>query len=415
VLTKDLVQCRIDHDRVRPKFVDTTSAELLALAEELLSLFQMDPPPTRAEIDENASALIRGQRDVWLAKGLYKLVLDRAEFSQPGDDDYAACRQEIFAASARQLLADPPEDPDAYRAAVLAEVQLPPTVAERGIYGDLPQFEHLLSPPAINARQLLERYNVGLVQALLLTADGLTVKVKSPEPAQLRRLFKYLKFFRLLVRINACQATRKGEVKAMEFEVAGPASVLGQTRRYGLQLASFFPAVCSLDSWRIETAVEWRNERRELRLDQRSGLVCHYRNFGAYVPDEIKLFHRDFKAKETGWEIFAAEKPLKLAGGEYVFPDLSFRNADGKELHLELFHRWHAGPFLKRLRQLADEPDQPLIIGVDRAVANKGEAKQALAACNWFEDRGFLFRDYPTVDRTRRCLDKLLAARDADG
>jgi predicted nuclease of restriction endonuclease-like RecB superfamily len=410
VLTKDLVQCRIDHDRVRPKFVDPTSAELLALAEDLLSLFQVDPPPTRAEIDESAGALIRGQRDIRLAKGFYKLIQDRADFSQPGTADYAACRQEIFAASAELLAKGAPEDPDAYRAALTARVTLPEEVAERGIYGDLPQFEHLLSPPQLNARQLLERYNVGLVQALLLTADGLTVKAKSPEPAQLRRLFKYLKFFRLLVRIRACQSSRSGEVKAMEFEVAGPASVLGQTRRYGLQLASFFPAVCSLDSWRIETTVEWKNERRELRLDQRSNLVCHYRNFGAYVPEEIKLFHRDFKTKETGWEIFAAERPLKLVGGEYVFPDLSFRNADGKEIHLELFHRWHAGPFLKRLKQLADEPEQPLILGVDRAVANKGEAKEVLAACDWFEDRGFLFRDYPTVDRTRRCLEKFAEA-----
>jgi predicted nuclease of restriction endonuclease-like RecB superfamily len=412
VLTKDLVQCRIDHDRVRPRFVDTTSAELLALADELLALFQEDPPPTRAEIDENAGALIRGQRDIRLAKGLYKLLQDRADFNQPGTADYAAYRQEIFAASAQLLAAGAPEDPDAYRATVLAESSLPAEVAERGIYGDLPQFERLLSPPQLSARQLLEHYNVGLVQALLLTADGLTVKAKSPEPAQLRRLFKYLKFFRLLVRIGKCQATRQGEVRAMEFEVAGPASVLGQTRRYGLQLASFFPAVCSLDSWRIETTVEWKDGRRDLRLDQRSGLVCHYRNFGAYVPDEIKLFHHDFKTKETGWEIFAAEKPLKLAGGEYVFPDLSFRNEEGKEIHLELFHRWHAGPFLKRLKQLADEPDQPLILGVDRAVANKGEAKEALAACDWFEDRSFLFRDYPTVDRTRRCLEKFLAEQD---
>lgn len=410
VLTKDLVQCRIDHGRVKPRFVDPASAELLALADELLALYQGEPPPTRAEIDETAAALTGGQRDPKLAKGLHKLILDQVTFSQAGEADYAASRAAVFAASAQAWQHDPGADPDAYYAAVLAAAGSPDEIRERGIYGDLPQFEYLLVPPRITASQLLERYNTGLVQALLLSADGLVVKVSSPEPAQLRRLFKYLKFFRLLARVKECQTDRKGEVKAMEIEVAGPASVLGQSRRYGLQLASFFPAVCDLDSWKLETTVEWRDGRCELCLDQRSRLVGHYRNFSAYVPDEIQLFHRDFQAKETGWTIFGAEKPLHLAGGEFIFPDLSFRNEAGKEVHLELFHRWHAGPLVRRLEQLAAEPQLPLILGVDRAVASRREAKEALEQCPWFEERGFLFRDYPTVDRTRKCLEQFAGA-----
>lgn len=411
MLTKDLVQCRIDHGRVKPRFVDPTSAELLALAEELLALYQGDPLPTRAEIDETAAALTGGQRDPRMAKGLNKLIQDQVTFSQAGEADYAACRTAVFAASAQAWQRDPGPDPEAYQDAILAAVAPPEEIRERGIYGDLPQFEFLLEPPHLTPSQLLERYNTSLVQALLLSADGLTVKVASPEPAQLRRLFKYLKFFRLLARVKQCQTDRAGEPKAMEIEVAGPASVLGENRRYGLQLATFFPAICSLSAWKLETSVEWKDSRYDLRLDHRSGLVGHYRTFSAYVPDEIQLFHRDFQAKETGWTIFGAEKPLRLAGGEFIFPDLSFRNETGTETHLELFHRWHAGPFVRRLEQLAAEPRLPLILGVDRAVANRCEAKEALAQCPWFEDRGFLFHDYPTVDRTRRCLERYLAAQ----
>ena len=414
VLTKGLVQCRIDHGRVRPRFVDATSAELLALAEELLALYQVEPPSTRAEIEENARALIGGQRDVKLAKGLHKLIQDRATFSQPGTADYGATRAKIFAASARLLQAGPPDDPDACYQAILAEVAPPEEIFERGIYGDHPQFEHLLKAPELGPRQLLERYNAGLVQALLLTAGELTVKVSSPEPAQLRRLFKYLKFFRLLARIQTSKAQRNGEVRAMELEVAGPASVLGQNRRYSLQLASFFPAVCALDKWRLETTVEWKGERRELRLDQRSGLVSHYRNFSAYVPEEIHVFHQQFRAKETGWEIIAQAVPLRLGGQETVFPDLSFQNGEGDVIHLELFHRWHAGALVRRLEQLAADPDPALVLGVDRAVARKKEVAAALEGCPWFEDRGFLFRDYPTVERTRKCLARFLAGRDSD-
>ncbi len=408
MLTKDLVHCRIDHGRVRPRFVDPASAELLALAADLLALYAGEPVPNRAEIEETAAVLIRGQRDPRLAKGLHKLIQDQVEFTQPGTVDYPACRNRILALAAQALREDQGPDPEAYREAVLAAAAPPEEIRGRGIYGDLPQFEYPLAPPRLSPQALLERYNTGLVQALLLSADELHVKVGDPEPAQLRRLFKYLKFFRLLARVTECRSDRAGGMKALELEVAGPASVLGQNRRYGLQLASFFPAVCDLDTWKLETTVEWRDQRCELRLDQRSGLVGHYRNFSAYVPEEIQLFHRDFQAKGEGWTIVASESPLRLDGGEHIFPDLSFRNGEGRVVHLELFHRWHAGPLVRRLEQLTAQPDLPLILGVDRAVAARKEAREALEACPCFEERGFLFRDYPTVDRTRNCLERFI-------
>lgn len=386
--------------------MDPASAELLGLAENLLALYAGEPVPNRAEIEETAAVLARGQRDPRLAKGLHKLIQDQVEFTQPGTVDFAACRSRVLALAAQALRDDPGEDPEDFHAAILAAAAPPEDVRERGIYGDLPQFEYPLAPPRLSPQALLERYNTGLVQALLLTAAELRVKVGDPEPAQLRRLFKYLKFFRLLARVTVCRNDRAGGMKSLELEVAGPASVLGQNRRYGLQLASFFPAVCDLDSWKLETTVEWRDQRYELRLDQRSGLVGHYRNFSAYVPEEIQLFHRDFQAKGQGWSIVASERPLRLEGGEHIFPDLSFQNGEGRVVHLELFHRWHAGPLVRRLHQLAEHTDLPLILGVDRAVAARKEAKEALEGCPWFEERGFLFRDYPTVERTRKCLDR---------
>ncbi|MCK5804341.1 MAG: DUF790 family protein [Lentisphaeria bacterium] len=407
MLTKDLLKCRIERGFVRPRFIDVDSESLRDLAGELLAVYRCDPPPTRAEITELVQPLVNAQPDVILARGMNKLLLDRCMFSQVADLDYAALRTQLFEASARRLAA-PEADPESFRTAVIAEAGLPDDFVENGIYADLPENERLLRFRDMTAKELLERYNVGLVQSLLLRAEDLELKISSPDPAKMRRLFKYLKFFRLLARVysgaSTTAARRRERGEAMRIVVDGPASILGQARRYGLQLASFFPAVCALDHWTLDTVVEWKRRRLRLRLTEKTGLVSHYRNFTAYVPEEIQLFHRHFRDTVKEWQVVGSEACLETGSQELVFPDLSFENDGGLTVHLELFHRWHASQLLERLARVEELDEVPLIVGVDRALLKRDGVEAALEASPWFQERGFLFRDYPTVARTVKCL-----------
>jgi predicted nuclease of restriction endonuclease-like RecB superfamily len=376
--------------------------ELLGLADQMLTACRATPPPTRGELEETVTPLLRGCRDLKTANGLRKILLDRCEFRQPDRWDYPGVRQALFKESGSRLAAVRDVSLEQYRTGILSAAALPDGWLEEGVYADLPENEPLAKAPAFGARQLLERYNVGLVQALLLRAEALSVVVRSPDAAAMRRLLKYVRFFRLLARLYMLTE----DAGAVRLEIDGPASVLAQPRAYGLQLASFFPAVVALERWELDTHVTWRTVRRRLRLTQRSGLVCHYRSFGAYVPEEIRLFHRHFRETVTDWSIVGNAPFLTLQGQEVVFPDLSFESAGGLLVHLELFHRWHRGQLVERLRQWAERPEMALIVGVDRALTRDAEAAAALAACGRFEQEGFLFRDYPTVKRTLACLER---------
>lgn len=422
MLTKDLLRARVSRGLARPSFVRPDDTAWLELAEELLLLYRGDPPPTRGELDEAAGPLVNGARDVRLAKGLEKLLRDRCEFAVPREQDYPALRRQLFAASTAGLREAAGLSVEEYTAKVRTLAACPPEFLAEDIYLDLPENERLQGFRELSARELLERYNVGLVQGLLLGADALELHVAAADSAHLRRLCKYLKFFRLLATIEreepAPARGRKAapaptapdsEPQALRARIDGPASILDSSRKYGLQLASFFPAVCALERWSLVADVEWRGGKVRLELDQKTGLVSHYRNFGAYLPEEIKVFHRVFAESTREWNIVGETPFLDGGGQELLFPDLSFRGPGGEIVHLELFHRWHAGPLPRRLDWLAAHPQMPLALGIDRAVQANPAIAARLESDPLFARRTFLFRDFPTPTAVRKCLENTAA------
>lgn len=129
------------------------------------------------------------------------------------------------------------------------------------IYGDLPDNERLTGWRPLYPAELLHRYNIALVQGLLVYADDLEVTAADSNPAELRRLFKYLRFFRLLAEIRRLKPKGKGKV-AVGMKISGPFSIFANTRKYALQLAAFFPALVNLESWSLSA---------EIRLDGQRG------------------------------------------------------------------------------------------------------------------------------------------------
>ena len=405
MLTKDLIRARLSGDAVKPQFVRTDDPEILRFAEALILLYGEGEGTTAAELDESAAALAASFRDRKLADGLHKTVRDRAEFSLPADCDYPAARVELFRGSAALLRSgNAPEALENVRAAVFASVPSAAETFAQGIYCDLPECERLLPMRKMLVREVPERYNVSLVQSLLLFSSNLTVTIPAKEePAFLRRLFRYMKFFRLLF---SAEMTGKDAIR-LTFD--GPASVLEHSAKYGLQIASFFPAICQLPHWSIAAEVMWKNRPRKLKLDETSGLVSHYSNFAAYQPEEIRMFSDYFRTSQTGWTSDDMPGWISLGGQDLLFPDFVFRSvASGREYPLELFHLWHAAQLEQRLRWCEEHPERDLLLGVDRALLKKdGVLKERLEASEYFQSHGFLFRDFPGVEKVVNLLDSL--------
>ncbi|QSH40180.1 DUF790 family protein [Lentisphaerota bacterium ZTH] len=406
MLTKDLMRYRRRGDYLKPIFIDTGDAKLLEFATELLAVYgdTGGKALTRGEIDELADPIVKGLSDLCLAKGLYKLITDRCEFAQPEHFDYSAMRKKVFLRASQLLrqqncsfekLAGHMNDDELQR------------FAAGDIFADLPENERLSRFRPLFPRELLERYNTAQVQALLMYAAELDIKVGAENAAELRRLFKYLKFFRLLAKIEEIKSpVGCKDMNFVRLQVSGPASMLDSLRKYGMQLAVFFPAVCALPRWSIRAEIKLRDRKHRLVLDEKSGLVSHYRNFSAYVPEEVMMFHRLFKQKVKDWKI-VGEAPFIKNGREIFFPDLSFEHESGKVIHLELFHRWHRGELAKRLVFCNNDPTCPLLIGVDRSLLKSGYDNE-LQNDSFFSEKGFLFRDFPGVDRVRKLLNSLV-------
>jgi len=404
MLTKDLIRARLSGDTVKPQFVRTDDPEILRYAEALILLYGEGAGTTAAELDESADALAAAFRDRKLADGLHKTVRDRAEFSLPADCDYPAARVGLFRGTAALLRSGTaPDSLEDVRAAVFSSVPDAAETFAQGIYCDLPECERLLPMKKMLVREVPERYNVSLVQSLLLFASKLTVTIPAKEePAFLRRLFRYMKFFRLLF---AAEMTGKDAIR-LTFD--GPASVLEHSAKYGLQIASFFPAVCQLPHWSIAAEVMWKGHLRKLKLDESSGLVSHYANFVAYQPEEIRMFSDYFRSSQSGWTLDDMPGWIPLGGQALLFPDFVFRNASGRECPMELFHLWHAGQLEQRLDWCEAHPEYDLLLGVDRSLLKKdGVLKERLESSAYFQSHGFLFRDFPGVEKVSKLLDSL--------
>ena len=374
-----------------PDFITANDPSLLGLAKNLKDVYSQGGSRRRGDIEDLAENYVTTFPNLKISKGLNKLLLDRCEFALKDGVDFSGRRSEILNLAAELLNGDRSETPKSFRQRVLGQEET------ASLYADLPHNEKLIKFKEIFPKQLLERYNVALVQGLLFTANNLTIRTKENQAANLRRVFKFLKFFRLLSRIF------RDDDATLRIEIDGPLSVLDSARKYGLQLASFFPAVCHLSDWQLACEVKAKNRRCTLQLDHTSALVSHYRNLSAYVPEEVMMFANHFKETVEDWSMTPNTPFINIGGAEFMFPDFTFVNSDKKQVYLELFHRWHRGNLLPRLRFCIANPNQPIILGIDRHLFN--EDIKALLSTNVLPpDRYFIFSDYPTVNKILTCL-----------
>lgn len=393
MLNLDLLRTTYRNGRFFCRFADCAKEENIALAAALTAVFREGTGKCRCEIAALSANIVSGAPDPKLAAGLEKLLSDSASFDAPDPDvDYPALRRELFTRSGAALQTPGDFSEEHYRS-------LYPH-PEQDIYGDLPDFEVLRSFREMTPEALLHRYNIALVQTLLLYASKLTVTVSDPEYSELRKLVRFMKFFRLLAEIRSCGGN------TIELELSGPGALLENARKYGLLLSSFFPAVPLFKKYSVKAGIELRSRKGKLELDESSGLVSHYGNISAYVPEEIKLFHRSFKEKGGEWSIVGETPFINMGKNGICFPDLSFRSSTGELRHLELFHRWHKSELPKRLEFMEKNPDLPLIAGVDRGAVSDEAFEKLAAGFPGAAARCFRFRDFPGIETVIRTLNK---------
>lgn len=403
MLTRDLILCRRRNGRWYPAFADPSDPAALDTAARLLAIYEEAESGRlcRSEIAELAAGVPAGSgNSAKLRGGLLKILDDNGEFASAGELDYPLRRKRIFLAAAA-VLAHSAGDLGEYRAAVARQTGFA-DLDTVDPFGDLPEFERLRGRKRrFDAETLLRHYNLVLVQSLAVFAEEVVFELPDLDAAVLRQLLRLVRFHRLLA-----LGRRSGE-GGIRLEVSGPFALFGATRKYALQLANFLPAVLTLPRWKLRARLTIGEHQGELLLDETAGVAADRRGLGSYVPEEIRLFGRAFRERARGtWETVADAPLFPAGGGALAVPDFSFRRADGGEVrHLELFHRWHRGKLESRIAFLAEHPGFPLLLGIDRALADGDELEKLCSAAPTVGKHCFLFRDFPGVETVLKKLE----------
>ena len=421
MLTKDLLQYKTKNGQIVPQFVNPADNQLLAIAEQLIAVFEESPDKPRSALLEASKHIVDSTPGAPIVKrGLEKLLLDRTEFDTTPNEELIAFRQKLFTETSRLLSQEQFENYANYAQAAsgLAEqCNMLGAIAEEPrpevaltevedlaakLYADLPSCQPVLTFKTLSAERLLHRYNAAQVQGLLLHSNTLTLKLTDSMTAELRQLFKYLRFNQLL-------STIRKEDERYQITVDGPLNLFYKTKRYGMNLANFFVAVLHQPRWELTAEIQFRNKQRyRLSLDESCGIQPISQQFLAYIPEDIQLFQTMLRNKTDDWQIRPGSQFIPLPGDLYCFPDYQLVHKSGVETAVELFHPWHQGHLIARLNTLAEQRDVSLILGVSKELEKKPLIADALAASAYFSQFGFIFRDVPTIRTLLPILNSLV-------
>lgn len=395
MLTRELILYQTSDGTLTPRFIDPGNVKLLDIAAQLIAVYEDGIGLRREELDEQVLPIVLAHRRTKLLKGLNKLLLDRCKFGNLASDDLSARRMRVFAQSAHHIQAhDGRESLAAHRDAVIGQLPAGDREWAEDCFNDLPARAPLLSFKPLSPRDLLERYNCALPQTLLLFTNAVQLRFTDSRPHVYRQFFAYLKFFRLLASVKKINDT------TFDLTIDGPLSLFALTKKYGFNLALLFPAIPTLEKWRLSADIRIPHKRRAtLVLDEASHLTSSYHHFAAYIPDEVPLFRASLQEKLAGWAVEDTIDVITLGSQDTCIPDVSLRSSDGRVVHIELFHRWHHAALSRRLKALHKQAPlgSTLMIGVDRFLYKK-EMKALLDKSPYFKKLGFLFSGFPSAE-----------------
>jgi predicted nuclease of restriction endonuclease-like RecB superfamily len=363
MLTGALVRVRFSKDLIVPRYIESNNRQALAEGATLLETFHRNIGRTRGELEQDLIDVFGYEPGQFGRRGLIKLLDDRCEWAQESKCPPAEIRDAIFtsAFAARRISAF---DREAIMNDVAGRLQLSAEEISDGMFADLKSEQRLKQIDPLTPERLLLRYNVALVQSILLKADQVVVEVRRETPAQLRRLIRLVKFHRLV-----CELTQPmPEVVRMVLD--GPLSMFTATQKYGLQLAMFFPAVLACRDYTVEAQLRWgaNKSRKRLIVSPIDGLVSHRAETGTFVPAEVSMFASLFRKKISDWELMEENDVFPL-GDSFWVPDFRLVHCKTRKvIGLEILGFWRKGAAVKQLDRLRKFATIPYLVAVSNSL-----------------------------------------------
>jgi predicted nuclease of restriction endonuclease-like RecB superfamily len=299
-----------------------------------------------------------------LFAGILKVVEDACDFAPQPELDAERIRRALFEEAQRQRVGLEPGrafSREAVLERVAAELELPAARLDEAMYGDLRGEQRLNGVEALSARELLERYELGQLQGILLRAVRVTVEVFCADPALYRSLFAKLKFRRLMHQI---ERLADGGYRIV---IDGPYSLFESITKYGVQLALVLPALLECHRLRLVADLRWGKDQRPVRFRlERSSAACPpgADTAGSAAPEVLALVD-EFRALSSPWRVTTNETVLDMPGVGICVPDLAFEHRqDGRRVFLEVLGFWSRDAVWRRVEFAQSGLGEPVLFAV---------------------------------------------------
>jgi predicted nuclease of restriction endonuclease-like RecB superfamily len=365
MLTKELAIADYDKGRVLPDRLNRRShAHYLAYAERMLQVYRMGIGRTRQELHRAVRAVFGQEIDCpfWRVDAFCKLLDDASTYAQSRRGDAAALRRTVFrqAAPLHPLVQSAdrmfPHAEAVIKAAIADGLHLSWEAIDQQLFADVMEchrLEAFLGYPSAEA--LLARYNVAQVQVALFRAVEMIVWATD----DFKTILRYAKLARLMHTIRRLDADH------YEIRFDGPASVLRATRRYGVAMARFLPALIACRGWRMHAVLQTRRPGWLVGLDLSSADRLHSH---LPPPEEFdsrveEAFAQRWGENREGWTL-QREGELLHQGQKVFLPDFVLRHQDGRTVLLEIVGFWTPEYLQAKFQTLRMFQDHNIVLAV---------------------------------------------------
>jgi len=342
LLTADLVSVRASRDGVLslPELKERDREILRTLGASLLDATHAGVGRSRAEAVELRAAVDVHPKLARAARALIRLIDDRSRYAGIEGGHAPALRTLVFTEAARarrELNGGARFDRDAFLDVLARAQSTTPSDIESRLFSDLKAQDTLLAVDIVDADELVARYEIGRLQAMLLRAENVVVRLCDPGPEELKRLIRALRFHQLLF-------VAEHDAGMLELRIDGPLSVLEATTRYGLKLALVVPHLIAAGAESLAADVRHGHARRKMRFVPTS--LAPHRAAVAFLGvdalgerPEVRTV-RDGMARQSTWRVHEAHTVLVTPGTGVIVPDLVCTHEDGSEVLLEVLGYW---------------------------------------------------------------------------
>jgi predicted nuclease of restriction endonuclease-like RecB superfamily len=356
---------------IADRLTQSTHRHYLNYAESMLAIYRNGEGRQRRQLHHQIESLFADEPDcpVRRIQAFCKLLDDRSIYRGDLEGKASKLRLKVFTAAARfHPLVEQPDRLFEYeqtkiKTQLADELGLPWSEIEQGLYSDVMTYQVLERFEGYpNASALLSRYNVAQLQACLYRAERMTILATD----DFKTIIRYAKLAQLLHDIVRLSPSK------YRIVFSGPASMLRQTRRYGVNFAKFLPALLACKGWWMTALLKtpW-NTPAKLCLSDRDGFTSHLPPPDQFDSGLEESLAKKFGPERDGWKLIREGEILHNHQKTFV-PDFTFCHEDGTQVLLEIVGFWTPEYLAHRRETLKQFRDHRILIALPEKSLREG-------------------------------------------